>query len=169
VNLGVYLLLALKASLLSTGGLGNLPILHDDLVSRGWSNDAMFAEALAIGQFSPGPNGLWAVSFGYLLAGPVGAAVAFVAVLLPPTLILGVEALYHKVKSHPAVEGFVLGLSIAVVGTFAVTLVRLVGTVGITGLHVGVAVVAFGLASDRRVPVPLIVLLGAAVGTIVGQ
>lgn len=164
MNLLDYLALALKASFLSTGGLGNVPILHEDLVSRGWATNAMFAEALAVGQFSPGPNGLWAISLGYLLAGPLGAVVALVAVLLPPLTVLGIELLYRQVQHHPAVEGFVRGLSIGVISVFSVVLVDLVGSVGATPMHVGVAIAAFGLAATKRVSVPWIVLGAAALG-----
>ena len=61
--------LLLKGSLFSTGGMGNVPILHADLLARGWSSDRQFAESMAIGQITPGPNGLWVISLGYLVGG----------------------------------------------------------------------------------------------------
>ena len=65
-----YFLLVLKASLLSTGGLGNVPGLHDDLVAtRGWVTERQFAESIAVGQTSPGPNGVWVISLGYMIGG----------------------------------------------------------------------------------------------------
>jgi len=65
--------LMFKAALFSTSGSGNLPILHQDLLARGWATDRNFAESLAIGQISPGPSGLWVISLGYLLDGLRGA------------------------------------------------------------------------------------------------
>ncbi len=59
----VYLWLLLKASLFTTGGSGNIPILYQEMIPRGWATDRQFAEALAIGQISPGPTGLWVISF----------------------------------------------------------------------------------------------------------
>ena len=64
----------LRAALLSTTGTGNLPIVHQDLLSRGWATDRQFAESLAIGQISPGPTGLWVISLGYFVGGLRGAA-----------------------------------------------------------------------------------------------
>ena len=36
----------LKASLLSTGGLGNLPFLHRDLLGLGWARESDFVTAI---------------------------------------------------------------------------------------------------------------------------
>jgi len=60
----LYFWLILKASLFSTGGNGNLPSIHADMLARGWATERHFAEALAIGQIRPGPNGLWVVCLG---------------------------------------------------------------------------------------------------------
>ena len=68
--------LLLRASLLSSGGLGNLPLVHQDLLSRHWAGDRDFATALVIGQVAPGPNGLWVVALAFLIYGLPGAALA---------------------------------------------------------------------------------------------
>lgn len=59
----------LEASLFSTGGTGNLPSLHADLIANHAATNQQFAEALAIGQMSPGPTGLWVIGLGYLTRG----------------------------------------------------------------------------------------------------
>src|SRR3982074_3914856 len=82
----------LKDSALTLGGLGSLPLLRQDLVATGIATDPQLVEALAIGRLSTGPNGLWIVSLGYQLAGPLGAAIAPVAPGLPPLLILPATA-----------------------------------------------------------------------------
>ena len=88
MNLLEYFLIMLKSSMLSTGGFGPLPILHEDFIARGWATEQSFTEALAVGQTSPGPNGLWVVSFGYLTAGLPGALLAtlisYVGIPMPP-------------------------------------------------------------------------------------
>lgn len=78
-----YFWILLKASLFSTGGTGNLPSIHADLLLRGWATDRQFAEALAIGQISPGPSGLWVICLGYLTDGLRGALLATLAISLP--------------------------------------------------------------------------------------
>lgn len=160
----VFFALVLRASLLSTGGFGNIPALHADLLSRGWASERTFVESLSVGQVSPGPNGLWIVSLGYLIGGLPGAALATLAIALPPLLILAVDRLYQRVRHHVAVEGFVRGLSLAVVGVFAVTLFRLLGS-AVPDLRTAIiGLAALGLATTRRVPGPAVIALAAAAG-----
>jgi chromate transporter len=160
----VFFLLALKASLFSTGGLGNVPSLHADLVARGWATERAFAESLAVGQVSPGPNGLWVVSLGYLLGGLRGALLALLAICLPPLLILAVDRLYRRVQHHPAVEGFVQGLALSVVGVFAVVMWGLLRDNGIDVRSVLIALASLGLGATGRVPVLVLIALAALVG-----
>ncbi|MDQ6603558.1 MAG: chromate transporter, partial [Chloroflexota bacterium] len=86
----------LKAGLLSFGGLGSLPILVQSLVhDRGWATEAQIGQALAVGRISPGPNGLYVISLGYLIGGIGGAGVAAVANVIPSLLVLPLSALHR--------------------------------------------------------------------------
>ena len=147
----IYFWLFLKASLFSTGGMGNLPSLHADFLARGWATEQQFAESLAIGQVAPGPSGLWVISLGYLTGGWRGAMLALIAINLPPLLVLMVDKLYRRVKNHPAVEGFVRGLSLAVVGVFGMVLISLMQNFGVDTRSVLLATAAIGLGLTRRV------------------
>ena len=164
MNLAVFFGLLLKASLFSTGGLGNFPSLHSDLTARGWAAEHEFGESLAVGQVSPGPNGLWVISLGYLTAGVPGALLALVAILLPPLLVLAVDRLYRRIQHHPAVEGFVRGLGLAVVGIFVVVLLGLLRGVGLDSRTIAITLGSIGLGLTRRVPVPAILALAALIG-----
>ncbi len=166
MDLLLYFWLLLKASLFSTGGLGNLPILHEDLLARGWATDRQFAEALAVGQISPGPSGLWVISLGYLTAGWAGSMLAVIAICLPPLAILAVERVYRQLQTHVSVEGFVRGLSISVIGVFLVVLVRLLQANGMDGRALAITIGTIGLTVTRRLSVPATLLLAAAVGII---
>lgn len=166
MNLLLYFWLFLKASLLSTGGMGNLPSLHADLTARRWAGDRQFAESLTIGQIAPGPNGLWVISLGYLTHGVVGSLLALVAITLPPLLILGVERLYRRVQHHPMVEGFVRGLSLAVAAIFAVVMLGLLRSTGVNLPTVLIALAALGLAATRRVPLFAIMALAGGAGVL---
>src|SRR3954469_10237152 len=120
-----YFWIFLKASLFSTGGTGNLPSIHSDLLARGWANDHQFGEALAMGQISPGPSGLWVISLGYLTYGIGGALLAAFAISLPPMLVLAVDALHQRIGDHPAMQGFVRALGLAVSAISLVIMARL--------------------------------------------
>jgi chromate transporter len=156
----------LKSSLFTTSGTGNLPILHDELIARGWATEQDFAEALAIGQISPGPTGLWVISLGYLLDGPRGALLSLVAVALPPLTVLLVHGLYVRYGDHPAVQGFVRGLTLAVAGIFVVVLAQIMGGAGVDARSLGIAAAALALGATRRVPVPAILALAGVAGVL---
>jgi chromate transporter len=160
--------LTLKASLFSTGGLGNVASLHDDLIARGAVTERQLAEALAVGQVSPGPNGLWVVSLGYLLGGLPGALWTLAAISLPPLLILVVERLYQKVQQHPAVEGFVRGLALAVSGVFVVVLYRMLSGSGLDTRSVLIVALSIALGASKRVPVIVVLALAAGLGIMLG-
>jgi len=154
-----------RAALLSTTGTGNLPIVHQDLLSRGWATDRQFAESLAIGQISPGPNGLWVISLGYLVGGLRGAILTMIAVALPPLLVLVlVHGLYRRLGHHPATEGFVRGLGLAIVGIFVIVLTGIMNAAGFTSINLMITLGAIVLGATRRVPVLAILLLAAIAG-----
>jgi chromate transporter len=159
----LYFWIFLKASLFSTGGTGNLPSLHADLIPRHIATDRQFAEALLVGQISPGPNGLWAVSLGYLTHGALGAILATIALSLPPLTVLWVYHAYEKVRSHPAVEGLMRGLGLAVSGTFVVVLPSLLSGTGpiLKSLLFMAVAVILGL---KRVPVVVIIAVATVAG-----
>lgn len=161
-----YFWLLLKASLFSTGGTGNLPSIHADLLARGWATDRHFAEALAIGQISPGPNGLWVVCFGYLTYGVAGALMATLAIAIPPFFVLAVAALHRRIGDHPAMQGFVRGLGLAVSGIFLVVVVQLLQESGIDWRSLSLVVAAMALGLTNRVPIPVVLVAAAVVGMV---
>ncbi|MGZ3630684.1 MAG: chromate transporter, partial [Ktedonobacteraceae bacterium] len=116
INPLIYFLVFLKASLFSTGGFSNLPSLHQDLIANGWATESDFGQSIAIGQVSPGPNGLWVISLGYLTYGLTGALLALIAITLPALLVLLVSAGYSRIEHQTWVQGAMRGVSLAVVG-----------------------------------------------------
>src|SRR5262249_3799856 len=154
-----------RAALLSTTGTGNLPIVHQDLLSRGWATDRQFAESLAIGQISPGPTGLWVISLGYLVGGLRGAALTLIAISLPPFVVLVlVHGFYRRWGHHPATQGFVRGLGLAVAGIFVVVLGGIMSTAGWTSTNLMITLGTIVLGATRRVPVVAVLLLAAIAG-----
>lgn len=165
----VFFYLMLRASLLSASGFGNVPILHDDMVTRGWATDRQFAESLAIGQLSPGPNGLWVVSFAYLVDGITGALLATLAITLPPFVVLLVERAYRRIKEHPAVEGFLSGMSAATVGVFAVVMAQVLSSANPGLMSYGILLAAFTLGMVKKIPLVAIILGAGLIGALTGS
>ncbi len=161
-----YFWLFFKASLLSTGGLGNLPFLHKDLISLGWASESDFVTAIAVGQVSPGPTGLWSIALGYLTFGWIGAGLATLALSLPPLLALIVAASYNRLESNPLVQDFTLGLGLGVVGLTLAVAYSLAGSTITDWRGVIIALGALILAASKRVPVIVILGLAALAGVL---
>lgn len=96
----VYFLLFLKCTLFSKSAVGNLPGLRQELLARGWAQDASFGEAIAIGQIGTGSNALWAVCLGYLTYGWLGALLSVLAIILPHLLILPLAVIYQRFEQR---------------------------------------------------------------------
>jgi chromate transporter len=159
-----YFWLFLKASLLSTGGLGNLPFLHKDLLALAWARESDFVTALAVGQVSPGPSGLWSISLGYLTFGWLGAGLALIALAVPPLLILVVAAFYGRVETNLTVQHFTRGLAMGVVGLTAGVAWALARSTIFDWGGVLIALGALLLAASNRVPIILVLALAGLAG-----
>jgi len=159
-----YFWIFLKASLFSTGGTGNLPLLHADLLARHAATDQQFAEALAIGQLSPGPTGLWVIGLGYLTRGIAGSLLALVAIVLPPLSILVIRLGYRRVHDHPAVEGFMRGLTLAVCGISTVVLMTVLRSAGLSRMSIATMLASVALVATKKVPIPLIFTVASIAG-----
>jgi chromate transporter len=164
INPLIYFLLFLKASLFSSGGFSNLPSLHQDLIANGWATDADFGQSIAIGQISPGPNGLWVISLGYLTYGFLGAFFALIAITLPALLVLLVSAGYSRIENRTWVQGAMHGISLAVVGLLLAVVWTILHQPGVDWKGLLIAAGAFGLALSRRVNILIILGLAGLVG-----
>jgi chromate transporter len=159
-----YLLLFLKASLFSSGGFSNLPSLHQDLIGNGWAKEADFGQSIAIGQISPGPNGLWVISLGYLTYGYLGAFFALIAITLPPLLVLVIAAVYTHIEHQTRVQGAMYGVSLAVIGLLLTVCWTILYQPDVDWKGLLIASGAFGLALSRKVNILLILALAGLAG-----
>jgi chromate transporter len=163
----VYFWLFFKASLFSFGGLGNLPFLHKDLLGLGWAKESDFVTAIAVGNISPGPTGLWTISLGYLTYGWLGSILATVALAIPPLLVLIVSAFYNRIEKLPQVQNFTRGLVLGVVGLTLTVALGLARSSIVDWRGILVAMVALGLALTKKVPIIVILALAAVFGCLV--
>jgi chromate transporter len=167
VSYVLLFLFMLKAQAISNNGIASLPSLHADLLGQGWATDSQFAGALVVGQLTPGPNGLWIVSLGYIVAGPLGAFLALCAATIPPMLVLPIDALYRRFGSLPGVEGFVRGIGLAVIGVSPLVLAQVLQGSGFDDWTAVIAAVSFVMVLSRRVPNIVVVALGAVAGVLI--
>jgi chromate transporter len=166
MKLIIFFWVVLKSVLFSTGGFGPFPSLHKDLISYGWAGEKQFTEALSIGQMTPGPNGLWVVSLCYLIAGLPGAALACIALLLPPLLILIVRRFYDRIGNHPATQGLLDGVVLVITGFSIVILTKMFFVNGVNIGMIAIAVISAILAISRRVSTNIILIGAVLIGFI---
>ena len=164
MNPWLYFWLFLKASLFSTGGFGNLPFLSHDLLDIDWASASDFATAIAVGNLSPGPNGLWSVSLGYLTYGWTGALLALLALSLPPLLILLVSAFYDRIEHQPLTLSLTRGLSTGVIGMSLAVSWNLVLNSALDWRAVLIILAALVMALSKKVPILLILVFAALAG-----
>jgi chromate transporter len=156
--------LLLKATVLSFTGLTSLPLVHDDLVvERAVLTDDQLNTALAIGQTTPGPVGLWVVVVGYFVAGLPGAAAGTLALMTPALLavpLLGAVSRGRADVVTGAARGIVIGASVLTLGA-AIGL----GTAALTTLPLAlVGLAALVMAGATRLAPLWIVVAAGAVG-----
>ena len=164
-------LVLLKDSALSLGGLGSLPLLREDLVATGNASDAQLVEALAIGRLSTGPNGLWVVSLGYLMAGPLGAGIALVASILPPLVILPATAVARRWLLSVPFAGLVRGAALATAGLLSATGISLIVPAGTapSWWQVSVGIAAAVITYQGRLHPAAVVVGGALLGILLAR
>jgi chromate transporter len=118
IGLGALAWVFLKAGALLFGsGYVLLAFLQQDLVhTHRWLSEGELLDAIAIGQFTPGPVFTTATFVGYLLAGVPGAVVATVAIFLPSfAMVGGLGPLVDRLRRSPVTAAALDGLNVAAV------------------------------------------------------
>ena len=98
-----------------------LAFLQRDLVERNqWLTSQQLLDAIAIGQFTPGPVFTTATFIGYLLAGNAGAIAGTIGIFLPAfVLVWVVNPWVSKLRQSPWTSGFLDGVNAASLGLMA--------------------------------------------------
>jgi chromate transporter len=144
------------------GGFAMIPpIEHEVVAVRGWLTEPAFNDAMVLGQVTPGPVAIAATFIGYRVDGLVGALLATVGMFGPP-FVLSVVAGHSLAafRANPVVQGFLRGVSPAVVGVIAAAAVAL-GRTSVHSVFAGtIAAVVFALLGRYPRLSPLLPLAG---------
>jgi chromate transporter len=151
-------------------GLAIVPFLYGGVVDQfHWLTERQFLDAVAVAMITPGPVVITVAFIGYLVAGPLGALVAAVAVFLPCYLFVVVPAPYfRRFANNPDVHAFVDGVTAAATGAIAGAAFVLGrrAIVDIPTMLIFVAVLAL-LVRAKRIPEPAIILAAGIVGILI--
>jgi chromate transporter len=146
------------------GGLAMIPAIeHMVVVDQGWLDPKAFADAIALGQITPGPVAICATFIGYRVAGLAGAVAATIAMFAPATaLALAAGHSVDRFRSSPLIVGALRMLAPAVIGMLAAATFSL-GRASV-GIHVDVALAVVSFAILLRWPIsPMWLLMGGGV------
>jgi chromate transporter len=163
-RIGLFFLKA--GALLYGGGYVLLAFLEQGLVQQhGWLTHQQLLDAVAIGQFTPGPVLSTATFIGYILGGVPGAAVATVAIFLPSFFYVALLApVLFRLRQSAWMAAFLDSVNVCAVALMSGVTFRL-GTDALQGwTMLGIAGVSLGIMLRWKVSPVWVVLAGGIAG-----
>jgi len=165
----VFLFFLKAGAFVFGSGLAIVPFLYGGVVGQfHWLTERQFLDAVAVAMITPGPIVITSGFIGYLVAGPLGACAAALAVFLPPYLLVIFAAPYYRrfAQNHQ-VKAFVQGVTAAAVGAIAGAAVILSRRALVDVPTVLMAVISFAvLLGFKKMPEPLLILAAGAAGVV---
>lgn len=89
------------------GGYAAMPLIQEQVVTRGWLSEAEFTDLVTISQMTPGPIAINSATFvGIKMAGVIGAVSATVGCVLPSCIIVTLLAwVYTRYQNLAVLQG----------------------------------------------------------------
>jgi chromate transporter len=171
-NLGTLFFTFLKiGSVLYGSGYVLLAFLRSDFVTHlGWLTDRQLLDAIAIGQFTPGPVFTTATFIGYLLGGITGALLATLGIFLPSFVFVALSNPYiPRLRQSPWTASLLDGVNVTSLGLMAAVTWQLGLASLVDPLTVIVAIVSGVLLFRYKVNSTWLILGGAMTGLIVSM
>lgn len=160
-------------SVLFGGGYLLVAFLQGGLVQEyGWLTQQQLLDAIAIGQFTPGPVLSTATFIGYIIAGIPGAIVATIGIFLPSfVFVAALNPLIPRLRASSWTRAFLDAVNVSAVALMVVTTVQL-GTATLTlpqapfvdFLGLAIAIVSAILAIHFRINAAWLVFGSAFMG-----
>jgi len=134
-----------------------------------WITARQLADAVAVGQFTPGPLFTAATFVGYLVRGVPGAAAATAGIFLPAFLLVGVSgALLPVLRRSAAVRSALQGVTVASLALMATVTVTLARDAFTSWPSVATALIAAVALFRFRVNASWLMLAAALTGLAIG-
>jgi chromate transporter len=148
------------------GGYAVIPLLQYQVVTQMQLVSASeFVDAIAVGQFTPGPVLIMAAFIGYRVAGWPGAIVSIVGLFAPAFVaVLALSSAYERVHGDPRVEQALAGVGAAVVGLLAASVVELVPKSGVAVPSVLIAAAVCVMTLKTKIEPAILVVASGALG-----
>lgn len=164
----LFLTMLKIGSVLYGSGYVLLAFLEGDFVDRlGWITSQQLIDAVSIGQVTPGPVFTTATFVGYLVAGPIGAFLATVAIFLPSFLFVGLlTRLTDVLRSRDWTGALLDGLNATALALMAGVSLQLGRTAIIDPLTAAIAAVTLVLLWRTRLNSAWYIAAGALIGLV---
>lgn len=147
-----------------------LAFLRNDFVERlGWLTDRQLLDAIAIGQFTPGPVFTTATFVGFVVAGWPGGVVATLAIFLPSFVFVALShPLVPRIRASAATAAFLDGVNVVALGLMVAVTWEL-GRAAVVDIPTALLALAAAVALIVfRVNSAWLVVGGAVVGVALG-
>lgn len=143
-----------------------LAFLRGDFVDRlGWITQEQLMDAVSVGQVTPGPVFTTATFLGYVIAGPIGAFLATVAVFLPSFVFVGLlTTLTDKLRAGDWTSALLDGLNAAALALMAGVSFQLGRTAIVDPLTAALALTTLGLLWKTKLNNAWYIAAGGLVG-----
>jgi chromate transporter len=131
----------------------------------GWLTHQQLLDAVAIGQFTPGPVLSTATFVGYLVAGVPGAVISTVAIFLPSfVFVLILNPVIPRLRASKVISAFLDAVNISAIGLMVAVSVQLAVTSLTDWKTVVIAVAALIVGMHFKINSAWLVLGGALTG-----
>jgi len=153
-------------SVLFGSGYVLLAFLQEGLVQhRGWLTQPQLLDAVAVGQFTPGPVFSTATFIGYVVAGLPGAAAATLGIFLPSFLFVwATHPLVPRLRRSAWAGGFLDGVNVGAIALMAGVSLQLALATLTSWQAWLIAALALPVAAWTRFNSAWVILAGALLG-----
>jgi chromate transporter len=164
----VYALL-LKASVTAFSGLSTLPVVREDFVVQyRLMTDYELNVAITAGRSGPGPNGVYLVSVGYLVAGLPGAVAGWLAMITPAFLVIPIVRFLGRRAEHPRFKSAIRASSAAGAGLMIAATLPLAQGALTSGFLTAIAGASFAVFAFTAIDSVWVIAASALVGLAAG-
>ena len=170
-QLGLFFLKV--GSVLFGGGYLLIAFLQGGLVEEfGWLTQQQLLDAIAIGQFTPGPVLSTATFIGYIIAGFPGAIVATLGIFLPSFLLVAaLNPFMNRLRNSSWTRPFLDAVNVSAVALMVLTTIQLgiatlilPKTPYVDFLGLGISIISAILAIRYRINAAYLILGGGIIG-----
>ena len=147
-----------------------LAYLKADLVERWhWLTSAQLLDAVAVGQFTPGPLSSTATFIGYVLGGLPGAAVATLGIFLPAFALVAVMGPFvPRLRRSRLLGAFLDGVNVAALALMGSVTLQFARPALTNGPTIALFLASVAILATVRINAAWLVLAGGLLGVLFG-